>query len=772
MLVNLPGIKAINSLGLHSPNPPVGLAYIAAVLRKNGYAYKVIDMAGEALNQIASFKKKKSCYIQGLSIEQCLSRIPENTDIIGVSCMFSPHWPILRDLTDKIRIQFPNIFMVAGGEHVTALPEFSLQNSKLDAIILGEGELIFPSLIKAFRNNEDFQHIKGLAFKDRTTGKMVVNMNEQRIADLDSIPWPDWDNFPIEKYIESDFQNGVNRGRSMPIVATRGCPHRCSFCSNMKMWAGIYKVRNPADVVSEMENYMKKWEIVNFNFQDLTAFLSKQWILKLSGEIVSRGLHISWQLPSGIRAENFDNEVALSVYKAGCKNMAFAPESASSEILASVKKDVDLEQIEKAIKVAVANDINLSCFLVIGFPLETIETLRMALKFVKKLAYLGVSDIGLAQFVPYPGSELFDQLLKSGQIKLDDEFFLSPMEFYLKTSRCYAKNLTSKQLYDWQIKILVNFYLLSFFCRPLKTFRNIIKALLFRKEETRYAKFITDIIYRRTNILIKSKTNALLQKKPGLGRRTVSIEPADLHYLPDEHYESAAKLETSYWWHISRLNWTQRLIKSINIDTSTLNILDYGCGTGGFLYGLNKKLRFKSCLGVDTSDKAIQFARRYGNYFTKLKPGDFRVPDDVNLIFLMDVLEHIENDELLLKSLVGSLKRKTYVLISVPALPCLYSNWDHALGHYRRYTKKSLEELVNKAGGKVKNMKYCFSYSVPIILLKRVILKTSYDEQNCEFPPVPKYINWFLLLLNRLEMFGAKYINYPAGSSLFCLFEK
>jgi radical SAM superfamily enzyme YgiQ (UPF0313 family) len=504
-LINLPGIKAINSLGLNSPNPPIGLAYIAAILKRDGYVYKVIDMAGEALNQIISSEKKKNYYIQGLSIEKGISLIPENTDIVGFSCIFSPHWPLLRDLVKQIRERFPSIFMVAGGEHITALPEFSLKNSELDAVILGEGELIFPSLIKALRNNENFQDIKGIAFKNRLNKEIVINQREKRIMDLDSIPWPDWDSFPIEEYIKSDLQNGVNRGRSMPIIATRGCPHRCSFCSNMKMWTGIYKVREPSDVISEMEHYIKSYDIVNFNFQDLTAFVDKHWTLNLTQEILSRNLNISWQLPSGIRIEDFDNEVASSVYKSGCRNMAFAPESASPKILESVKKDIDLGQMEKAINVAVSSNINLSCFFVIGFPLETDETLRVTLNFVRKLARLGVTDIGLAQFVPYPGSELFEQLLQSGEIKLDDDFFLSPMEFYLKTSHCYAKDFTSQELFKWQIRILVNFYLFSFFFYPFRTFKNVMKALLFRKEETRYAKFITDIIYRRPKMFFKSR---------------------------------------------------------------------------------------------------------------------------------------------------------------------------------------------------------------------------------------------------------------------------
>ncbi len=355
VLINLPGIKAINSLGLHSPNPPIGLAYIAAMLKEKGYTYKVIDMAGEAPDQIVTLKGRRTYYIQGLSLEQALSKIPENADIVGFSCTFSPHWPLLRDLAEKIRRRFPGIILIAGGEHISALPEFSLQNSELDCVVIGEGELTFPELIRALRNKEDLKNINGIAFKDRASASVAVNAKEKRVDDLDSLPWPDWDNFPLENYIKLDLQNGVNRGRSMPIVSTRGCPFRCSFCSNVKMWGGIYKVRNPADVVSEMESYIRKWRIVNFNFQDLTAFVDKKWILKLSQEIISRGLNISWQLPSGIRIENFDEEVAAAVTRAGCRNMAFAPESASEVIRSAVKKDVHLRQMEKAIK-TIADD--------------------------------------------------------------------------------------------------------------------------------------------------------------------------------------------------------------------------------------------------------------------------------------------------------------------------------------------------------------------------------------------------------------------------------
>jgi len=506
VLINPPGIKAVKSLGLHSPNPPVGLAYIAAVLKRQGTSCCVIDMAGEDLEQVTPYEGREGFYVQGLSIAEATARIPADADIVGISCMFSVHWPLVRELTRKIRDRLPQVFMVGGGEHITALPEFSLRDSSLDAVVMGEGETIFPSLLSAVRQKGDMRGVNGVAFRDPESGNILINDRQERIADLDSVPWPDWDAIPIEHYIAADLQNGVNRGRSMPVVATRGCPFRCTFCSNTSMWGCVYRTRDPEDVVAEMKHYREKYRAVNFNFQDLTAFVNKGWVLKLCDAMLREGLDVTWQLPSGTRVESFDEEVARSVFRAGCRNIAFAPESASPEILKSVKKNVDLGKMKSAIRAAVSSGINLSCFFVIGFPLESEQTLRMTLGYLRELARMGVSDIGLTQFVPYPGSELFRELLDRGEIEINDDYLLSPMDFYLRTNRIYTKNLLPRELYRWQIRLLLNFYLYSALYHPLKMALNILKAVFFRKEETRYAKFITDVLYRRIGMVLRGKT--------------------------------------------------------------------------------------------------------------------------------------------------------------------------------------------------------------------------------------------------------------------------
>ncbi len=243
-------------------------------------------------------------------------------------------------------------------------------------------------------------------------------------------------------------------------------------------------------------------------------------------------------------------------------------------------------------------------------------------------------------------------------------------------------------------------------------------------------------------------------------------------YVPNSHYESLAKLETSYWWHQSRLNWVEKIVRTFYQAPSILSVVDYGCGTGGFLYELNKRVGFKSCIGMDVSQKAIFYAQKYGSNYIQCSPDDLSLMADTELVFLMDVLEHIEDDESFLKNFLGQMKQSAGILISVPAVPYLYSSWDKTLGHYRRYTKKGLNDIIKNAGGRVRYITYCFTYILPIVLVRRKLSKLKYGHYNCEFPQVHGTINWALLMLNRLELYGSRYVAYPFGNSLICLVER
>jgi anaerobic magnesium-protoporphyrin IX monomethyl ester cyclase len=494
-LVNPPGIKTFSGLQMHTPNPPLGLAYVAAALREAGFPYRVIDATGAALDAVSPYPERSDFMMQGLTIEETVRRIPADADVIGVSCMFSTLWPLTHRVADAIRARFPRALLVLGGEHGTAVPEHVLGTSPFDVVVLGEGEETFVELLRARASGRPFGDVKGIAYRDG--GRVVTTGLSARRKDVDAIPVPDWASFPIREYIDRHQTNGINLGRSMPILGTRGCPFQCTFCSNPAMWTQRWIARNPILLADEMERYAREYGVTNFDFQDLTAIVKRQWIVDFCGELIRRDLKITWQMPSGTRAEVFDAEVADLLYRSGCRALAFAPESGSPEILKVVKKQVDLDHMLMAMRAAVRRGLKLSCFIVIGFPDDTPATLGQTLSLIRRMAVLGVYDIAVSKFVPYPGSALFRRLQQEGKLQLDDEFFVSPMDFYTAKAPSYADAISSRRLYWTMLWMFVNFYVISFALRPWRVARALARALVTGREETRYAKWFVDVLFTR-----------------------------------------------------------------------------------------------------------------------------------------------------------------------------------------------------------------------------------------------------------------------------------
>jgi radical SAM superfamily enzyme YgiQ (UPF0313 family) len=499
VLIAPPGIKTFSSIQMQTPNPPLGTAYIAGVLKQEGIPYKVIDAVGEGITQITEYKSRPGMKVQGLTVEQVLERIPAEADIIGFSCMFSTLWPITRDLAQAARAKFPNALLVLGGEHGTAVPENVLRTSPIDVVVLGEGTETVLDVISARRANpasrEQWARVKGVAYLD-AAGKFRDNGLSARKRAVDDIPLPDWDSIPIREYIDRHQINGANIGRSMPLLATWGCPYQCTFCSNPGMWTQAWIPRSPKLVADEMEHYKNKYGVTNFDFQDLTAMIQRRWIIEFSKELTDRGLNVTWQLPSGTRAEVFDQEVAEKLYAAGLRLLSFAPESGSPVMLKLVKKQVDLDKMLNSMKIALGVGFKLSCFIVIGFPGETVETLHETMLLIRKMALLGVHDVVVSKFVPYPGSKLFRDLQASGRLKLDDDFFIMPMEFYTSKAPSFADGITSRRLYFTMLWMFFNFYSISLLTRPWRIFQ-AFAGVFTGHEETRLAKWVNDILVVR-----------------------------------------------------------------------------------------------------------------------------------------------------------------------------------------------------------------------------------------------------------------------------------
>ena len=453
--------------------PPIGVAYVAGALRAEGIEVTVVDGLGEALDQ--RHEAEHDCHLYGLHPEDLVAMVPRDARIIAISAAFTFEWPTCRDLIARLRAHTPKALLVAGGEHVTALPELSLEESALDVAVLGEGEETMVALATAYLSGDaDLRAIEGIAFKEPGTSRVHVNERHARIRAVDEIPWPAWDLLPIEAYLDREMGFGVNRGRSMPVMASRGCPYQCTFCSSPRMWTTRWVARDPDRLLDELAHYQQTYAIENFDFYDLTAIVKKSWIVTFCARIRERGMRFTWQLPSGTRTEAIDSEVARLLFESGCRNLSYSPESGSASVLERIKKRIKVDRVIDSAAGSVRAGLNVKCNIMMGFPGESWREIGETFRFIVRLAWSGTHDLSIWAFSPYPGSELFDELESQGVLHIDDEYY-DQLRSYADASRTtsFSENISSRQLKAVRTIGTLLFYGVSWGRRPWRPFRSV-----------------------------------------------------------------------------------------------------------------------------------------------------------------------------------------------------------------------------------------------------------------------------------------------------------
>jgi anaerobic magnesium-protoporphyrin IX monomethyl ester cyclase len=471
--------------------PPIGLAYLAPIVRKFDENYTVVDSVGEhPLIQTLDKKDGKGTFkILGLTIEETVKRVPSDSDLILVSIMFSQDFLYVRDLFFALREMHPDASIVAGGEHVTALPEFTMESCPpIDLCVMGEGESTLYHILSHFQKNNKLPQDADGTCVQVGPGEFRKNANNKKIRDLENIERPDWSRFPLENYLAGEHGFGVNRGRSMPIIASRGCPYKCTFCSNPLMWTTKWKSREPQNVIDEMKDHINSYRIENFDFYDLTAIVDRKWIVAFCKLLIAENLNITWQLPSGTRSEVIDREVASLLYKSGCRNLSYAPESGSPEILKRIKKRVNLQNMLLSMRGCVKEGLSVKMNLIGGFPYEKPWHLLQTLKFMVQAAVVGIDDASITQFTPYPGSELFDDLVKENKVTLDEEYFETLSYLSSMThARSYSNHLSSRAIVLYKNFGTILFYIVNILLHPWRIFK-IISNTYHGRENSRLEK--------------------------------------------------------------------------------------------------------------------------------------------------------------------------------------------------------------------------------------------------------------------------------------------
>jgi len=376
-----------------SISAPTGLCYIASYIRKHGYIPFIIDSRAIPLN-----------------IDNTIKAILETKpDVIGITCksMCLENAHKVATAVKKVL----NIPIVVGGNHITALPEKTLQDfPNFDIAIIGEGEVSFLNLLHAFEQN-DISNVCGIGF--RSGGKIILNKSSERIKDLDVIPLPAYDLLPELKTHYWPIFNNTDRYPSFSVINSRDCHGKCRFCDR-KTFGNIVARHSPEYVVSLIKNLRDHHGIRYLVFDDDNFITNKKYLYNLCDLMKSRNACIPFTCES--RVDCIDKPLLNRLSEVGCKQIMFGIESGNQKILDSMNKNITIKQIEKAIRLTKQAGIKTLGYFILGFPGETLESMNDTVQFIKNLKLF---DIAVQIFFPMPGSEIFDYVDRYGKFSRD-----------------------------------------------------------------------------------------------------------------------------------------------------------------------------------------------------------------------------------------------------------------------------------------------------------------------------------------------------------------
>jgi magnesium-protoporphyrin IX monomethyl ester (oxidative) cyclase len=461
--------------------PPLGISYIAANLIKHGHEVKILDALGEDYTNYSLYNKE-DIYVRGMSIDRILSEIKQyNPDYIGISNMYSFAFPLVTEIISKIKlISISPIFI--GGAHPSISPKECLEETEADCVIVGEGENTFLDLVEMKKKIND---IDGIAYR-YYRNEIIINPKTEFIENLDSLPFPAMELLPMENYFKAKEAHGsVKKDRWIPIITSRGCPFNCSFCGTVSIWHRKWRARSPKNVVDEIEKYIKLWNVTEIHFNDENMSMDITRLQNICKEIINRNLHISWQVPNGIRVEKLDFSTLKLMKLSGLYHLTLAPESASPNVLKLMNKNIDLVHVRQVVRWCKQLQIKTAAYFIFGFPGETRKDVDISLAYSRRLAIDGLDEVVYSLFTPLPGSKIaekFTDLKYYDYLAIAD---LNRLPSWYKEDMVYLKNL--------RVKSYIIFHIVKFVFNPisfLKFVKNILSGVQETKTERTILKFL------------------------------------------------------------------------------------------------------------------------------------------------------------------------------------------------------------------------------------------------------------------------------------------
>jgi len=408
---------------------PLGLAYICAVLEKEGHQLAVIDALIEGFDNESRLGNHLIRY--GLSDDELKKRIQDfSPDIVGVSCLFSTQADNAHNTCKIVKEINKGILTVMGGSHPSVMPDETLRDENVDFVVIGEGEYTLRDLLKHLENNADLAALDGLAF--RKGQKIVVNPKTKFIEEPDCLPFPARHYFPMEKYFDpKKYQVSPRETPAATIMSSRGCPAKCIFCSIHTVWGRPFRARSAENVLEEIGLLIDKYGVKEIQFIDDNLTLDKNRLMAICDGIKKRFPRLKW-LSLGVALWALDEETITSMAESGCYRIYLPVESGSQDVLTRiVRKPLLLSKIPPLLKKMKILGMEVHGFFVVGFPGETPDQARQTLRYARKL---NLDHHYVYYATPYPGTDMYDICKRNGYI-IEEEGYknLDPRKIHIET---------------------------------------------------------------------------------------------------------------------------------------------------------------------------------------------------------------------------------------------------------------------------------------------------------------------------------------------------
>lgn len=345
---------------------PLGLAYIGATLGKAGYEVKILDCVANGQREGIKLDNGEIRY--GLTDTRIKDEIANyQPDVVGVSCLFSNKMQDAHNVCRLVKEVNFKIETVMGGSHPSAMPEETLENENVNAVVIGDGELAFLELLKG----------KVWAWK----------FGNGKPENLDELPFPARHLLNMPVYLSGESAHSGHKATpAANITTSRGCPGHCSFCAIHCTFGDKYRVRSPGNVLAEIDQLVTDYKIRELDIEDDNFTANKARATAILQGIIDRKYKLALNSPSGLAIFAMDEALLDKMVEAGYYSVSFAVESGVPWVLRDLMhKAVDLDKAQRLVKYGRSIGLKVKAFFILGYPGETKDTMERTVDFAGEL---------------------------------------------------------------------------------------------------------------------------------------------------------------------------------------------------------------------------------------------------------------------------------------------------------------------------------------------------------------------------------------------------